>query len=76
MRNIAAALREAGADVGDVVRVRYLLPDRGDFPETWPVLRRWFAGARPAATMMVAGLMEEAMRIEIEVTARRRRMGV
>jgi enamine deaminase RidA (YjgF/YER057c/UK114 family) len=26
--------------------------------------------ARPAATMIVAGLMEPAMRIEIEVTAR------
>lgn len=76
MRNIAAALHEAGASVGDVVRVRYMLPDRADFPKTWPVLRRWFAGedgARPAATMVVAGLMEEAMRIEIEVTARKRR---
>lgn len=69
MQNIAAALQEAGADVRDIVRVRYILPDRNDFPRTWPVLQRWLGDVRPAATMMVAGLMEEAMRIEIEVTA-------
>lgn len=73
MANIAAALSEAGAGVADVVRVRYILPERGDFPATWPVLRRWFGEVRPAATMVVAGLMKEEMRIEIEVTARRRR---
>lgn len=71
MANIAAALSEAGAAVADVVRVRYILPDRADFPATWPVLRRWLGEARPAATMMVAGLMKQEMRIEIEVTARK-----
>lgn len=71
MRNIHQALREAGADIRDIVRVRYILPDRTDFPRTWPVLKRWLGDVRPAATMMVAGLMEEAMRIEIEVTAKR-----
>lgn len=71
LRNIAAALTEANASVDDVVRVRYILPDRRDFPLVWPVLRRWFAAARPAATMMQAGLLEEAMKIEVEVTARK-----
>ncbi|POS77205.1 hypothetical protein DHEL01_v204402 [Diaporthe helianthi] len=71
MVNIAAALSDAGATVGDIVRVRYILPDRDDFPKTWPVLRRWLGEVRPAATMIVAGLMKEEMRIEIEVTARR-----
>jgi enamine deaminase RidA (YjgF/YER057c/UK114 family) len=37
MRNIAAALAEAGADMGNVVRVRYILPDRKDFEKTWYV---------------------------------------
>lgn len=54
-----------------VVRVRYILPDRTLFPLTWPVLRRWFGEVRPAATMIQAGLSEEAMKIEIEVTARK-----
>ena len=69
MKNIAAALAEAGAGVDDVVRVRYILPRREDFPECWPVLGRWFAKGRPAATMIQAGLLEERILIEIEVTA-------
>ncbi|AEO70883.1 uncharacterized protein THITE_2122723 [Thermothielavioides terrestris NRRL 8126] len=71
MRNIAAALAEAGAAVADVVRVRYILPDRRDFERTWPVLQKWFGEVRPAATMIQAGLMEEVMKIEIEVTAKK-----
>jgi len=69
LRNIAAALAEAGMDLTDVVRVRYLLPDREDFAPCWPVLRRHFGDVRPAATMMVCGLADERMRIEIEVEA-------
>ncbi|MFF4589076.1 RidA family protein [Streptomyces sp. NPDC001388] len=71
VRNIGAALAEAGCDVADVVRVRYLLPRREDFEPCWPVLRRAFGGARPAATMVVCGLADPRMRIEIEVDARR-----
>ena len=46
---------EAGASLDDVVRVRYLLPSADDFEACWPVLRRHFGVALPAATMMVAG---------------------
>jgi len=70
--NIGAALTEAGADFADVVRVRYLLPDRADFEPCWPVLRAWLGAVRPAATMQVCGLSDERMKIEIEVTAHRR----
>ena len=72
LRNIDAALREAGADMRDVVRVTYVLPDASEFPQCWPVLRRWFGEIRPAAMMISAGLADPRMRIEIEVTARRR----
>ncbi|MFD5052371.1 GNAT family N-acetyltransferase [Streptomyces tendae] len=71
LRNIGAALAEAGCTFADVVRVRYLLPAREDFEPCWPVLRRAFERVRPAATMMVCGLADERMRIEIEVDARR-----
>jgi enamine deaminase RidA (YjgF/YER057c/UK114 family) len=71
--NIGAALTEAGADFADVVRVRYLLPDRADFEPCWPVLRECFGPVRPAATMQVCGLADPRMRIEIEVTAHRGR---
>ncbi|KAI4602962.1 hypothetical protein KJ359_008183 [Pestalotiopsis sp. 9143b] len=70
-RNIRKALSAAGAGVDDIVRVRYILPDRDDFARCWPVLRKWLAGAQPAATMLVAGLLEDAMKIEIEVTAKK-----
>ncbi|SEJ34576.1 RidA family protein [Demequina mangrovi] len=68
---IAAALDEGGFTMADVVRVRYLLPDASDFEECWPVLRRWFGDVRPAATMQQCGLIDPAMRIEIEATAYR-----
>ncbi len=70
LRNIQAALAEAGATLADVVRVTYLLPRADDFPLCWPVLRRYFGDVRPAATMISAGLADPRMRIEIEVTAR------
>lgn len=69
--NIEAALIEAGSSIKDVVRVRYILPQRKDFPKCWPVLRKWFGDVRPAATMIQAGLMEDIMKIEIEVTAKK-----
>ena len=71
-KNIAAALRQAGSSLADVVRVTYILPDAADFPECWPVLRKHFGQIRPAATMISAGLADPRMRIEIEVTARKR----
>ena len=70
LANIGNALAEVGAGFGDVVRVRYILPDRADFAPCWPVLRARFAATPPAATMIVAGLSDPRMRIEIEVTAR------
>lgn len=72
LRNIADALEKAGSSLADVVRVHYILPDAADFPACWPVLRRHFGQVRPAATMIRAGLLDERMKIEIEVTARRR----
>ena len=69
LMNIGAALTEAGASFADVVRVHYILPDATEFPRCWPVLRRYFGDARPAATMIAAGLADPRMKIEIEVTA-------
>lgn len=69
LKNIAAALAQAGADLADVVRVSYLLPNASEFPACWPVLRNYFGAIRPAATMFSAGLADPRMKIEIEVTA-------
>ncbi len=72
LANVGAALAEAGCSFADVIRVRYLLPDAGDFEACWPALRRVFGDVRPAATMQECGLTDPRMRFEIEVTARRR----
>ena len=71
-KNIASALEQAGASLADVVRVTYVLPDGAEFPECWPVLRKYFGEVRPAAMMICAGLADPRMRIEIEVTALKR----
>ena len=72
LANISAALADADSGLDDVVRVRYIFPNADDFEKCWPLLREAFGTARPAATAIVAGLIDPAMLIEIEVTARRR----
>lgn len=70
LKNIQSALRQAGADFTDVVRVNYIVPKGERFSDCWPVLRKYFGASRPAMTMISAGLLDPRMQIEIEVTAR------
>lgn len=70
LATVAQVLEQAGSSLDHVVRVTYILPDRAEFPRLWPQLSAAFGTARPAATMIEARLMEDAMRFEIEVTAR------
>jgi enamine deaminase RidA (YjgF/YER057c/UK114 family) len=70
-RNIAAALKQAGAGLSDVVRAHYILPRAKDWPLVAPILGQYFGEIRPSTTAIVAGLVDPRMRIEIEVTARR-----
>ena len=69
-RNIECALVEAGSSLNNIVRVRYIFPDKADFEPCWPVFQKYLGTTRPAATMFVAGLLDDAMKLEIEVTAR------
>ncbi|HEX5091524.1 MAG TPA: RidA family protein [Burkholderiales bacterium] len=73
LKNIDAALKQAKAGFKDVVRVIYILPNAAEFEQCWPVLRKYFGKVRPAATMISAGLADPRMKIEIQVTARKRR---
>ena len=73
-RNITAALTEAGASLADIVRVRYYVLDIADWSTIVPVLGEVFGTNRPAATALVCGLVDPRMKIEIEVTARRRQL--
>ena len=70
-RNIAAALAQADASLDDVVRVLFIIPRREDWEPCWPIVKRYLGNARPASTLIHAGLQTDAMRIEIEVTAKR-----
>ena len=73
LKNIGAALKQADATFADVVRVHYLLTSAADFERCWPAMGKAFGAVRPAATMMVVGLADPRMKIEIEVTAVRRK---
>ena len=69
LQNIATALAQAGCTLDDVVRVNYVLPNGPDFEACWPLLRKHFGKAKPAAMVITAGLLDPRMKIEIEVTA-------
>jgi enamine deaminase RidA (YjgF/YER057c/UK114 family) len=71
-KNIGAALAEAGSSFADVVRVHYYFTDAADFPKVTPLLGEVFGSVRPAATAIVCDLIDPRMKIEIEVTARKK----
>lgn len=69
LATIERVLDEAGFGMRDLVRMHYIIPDRADVAAITPVLGARLGNIRPAATMIIAGLMEPEMRIEIEATA-------
>ncbi len=70
LATIEKALREAGSSLNDVLRVRYCITDMTDHDAIVEVLGGAFAAIRPAATMVICGLIAPEMKVEIEVTAR------
>lgn len=62
-------LDEAGFSLSETVRVQYAVVSRDLIPALGPVLGEAFGDIRPAATMIVADLIEPEMLIEIEITA-------
>ena len=73
MKNIEAALKQANAEIKDIVRVMYIIPQADEFQKCWPVLKKYLGEVRPAATMISAGLSDTKMKIEIQVTALRQK---
>lgn len=67
---IAKVLGEAGGELKHIVRVRYLLTRPEQFNELAPVFGEFLGDIRPAATALVCGLVDERMKLEIEVDAR------
>ncbi|PHQ70820.1 MAG: hypothetical protein COB97_03775 [Paracoccus sp.] len=68
---IFAVLSEAGFSPDDIVRVQYTVSDVVFVDQIAPALSTAMGDIRPAATMVVAGLIRPEMKVEIEVTALR-----
>ena len=66
---IASVLQQAGFGMADIVRVQYTVVDAGLVAALVPELGAALSAIRPAATMVIAGLIRPEMLIEIEVTA-------
>lgn len=72
-KTIAVALKEAGFEMADIVRATYYLTDIGDADAHFTVCGEVLGGIRPAATLVaVSALYKPEMKVEIEVTAKRR----
>jgi len=69
LATIAGVLEQAGFAMSDVVRANYIITNSAYMEEIVPALSEAFGEIRPAATMIVAGLVNPAMKVEIEVTA-------
>ena len=69
--NVEVLLREGGATMKDIVRIRYVLKDISEWSDCRRVLRRWLSAVRPATSVMQAILLDDKVRIEVEVTARK-----
>jgi enamine deaminase RidA (YjgF/YER057c/UK114 family) len=70
---LAATLAQAGFTLADVVRAQYFVTDRAFCEPVLAVCGEVFGQIRPAAGIyVVLGLLKPEMKVEIEVTARRR----
>lgn len=70
---IERTLKDAGFAMSDVVRATYYFTEAAYWDEVGPVLGETFGDIRPAASALIVGLIKPEMKVEIEVTALRRR---
>ena len=68
-KTIKWALEQGGFEMADIVRVQYTVTDVAFVDQIIPVLGARLGEIRPAATMVIAGLIKPEMKVEIEVTA-------
>jgi enamine deaminase RidA (YjgF/YER057c/UK114 family) len=70
MRNVATLLKEAGAELGDVVKIVVYLTEREYREPVYQVIGRWLKGVYPVSTgVIVKGLAKEEWLMEIDVIA-------
>ena len=76
LATISRALAEADANLGDVVRLRAYLADRADVMTVSAILRETFSDPRPTNTTIICGFPVEDIKVELEVTALKRKGSV
>ena len=73
-KTIEEVLKEAGFEMADIVRATYSITDATEADTVFAVCGEKLGEIRPAATLLVvAGLYKPAMKVEVEVTAKRRK---
>lgn len=73
LATIAESLGKADASLRDIVRVRVYLADAGDVMAVSKILGETFTDPRPTNTTIVCGFADPGIKVEIEVTALKRR---
>ena len=72
-KTIETTLKDGGFAMTDIVRATYYVTDSGHADAVLAVCGEVLGDIRPAATILtVAGLLKPEMKVEIEVTAKRR----
>ena len=69
LRKVGDALEAAGARLDQVVQTRMYLADAADWEAVGRAHGEVFGEARPAAAMLVTGLLDPRMLVEIEAVA-------
>ena len=67
--NIMAAIKETDFELGHTIRVQYTVSDRKYVKEILPVIKQYMGNIMPAATVVIAGMVDEKMKVEVEITA-------
>jgi len=70
MRNLAAVLQAAGADLHDILKVNIYLTDMSDFAELNALYAEWLGGHRPARATVAVAALPLGARIEMDLVAR------
>jgi reactive intermediate/imine deaminase len=70
---IKDALSEFGASFEDVIRVRVFIVDINDWEAINRIVGKYFKDIRPANTTVASPLVDPRMKVEIEVTALKRK---
>jgi enamine deaminase RidA (YjgF/YER057c/UK114 family) len=68
-KNIEAVLLQTGATFADVIKATYVIPEASDVDKCFPVFKKYFGEVRPAIMILSAQLLDQRMKIEIEITA-------